>query len=92
MKTVPAEILNAINLLLEPYGGLNAITPKNEIPVRKYLSVKEACDLLHCSRWTLIRAHASGKLPIIKMADARAGKILIESSALAKFINSKRRE
>ena len=89
-KTLPTEIETAISAMLAPYGGLAALTQKTEIPAKKFFTVAQACELLGCSRWLFIRAHKAGKLPLIKMADARAGKILIEASALDKFINSKR--
>jgi hypothetical protein len=90
MNKIPVEIETAISAMLAPYGGLAALTRKTEVPAKKYFTVAQACELISCSRWLLIRANKAGKLPVIKMADARAGKILIEASALEKFINSKR--
>ena len=53
-----------------------------------FMTVKEICELLKCSRGTAIRLIRAGELKAFKLGSGRSWRVT--RSALAKFVGEKR--
>ena len=63
--------------------------PKKEKTEVRYLTKKEAADMLRCSIVTIDRLMKSGDLPYHKIGE-RSGKVLFDFSDVLAYMNSKR--
>ena len=93
---IPAPIVIAINSLLSPFG-VNIQSQINQHPQEhtqldgvKYLSPSQAGLYASMSRFSISRAIKAGKLPAMKMNDAKSGKVLISVDDLNRWIRSRR--
>ena len=87
-STVPPNVRNAVEALLQPYGvdfNLEPVT-KEQLPDRRFLDVRSAARYTSLSRWTLSRAVSAGKLSCMKMSPGKTGKILFDVGALDRFV------
>jgi len=89
---VPESIKNAVNSLLEPFGQSLESLASSKGSLKEYFTVQQAEEYSGLGRWSLIRAHKSGLLPIVKMSCTRTGKILIRKTDLDKFLSRKMRK
>ena len=88
------EIIAEIVSLLEKTIIVDEETPKPQIPDNKntpleMLTIKECVKAVSgLSEHTIRQLVAQGKLPYIRTGQGRRGKILINKSALLKYLNS----
>ncbi len=93
---IPEPIVMAVNSLLSPFGvniQSQLHQPSKESSTLdgiKYLSPNDAAKYASMSRWTISRAITAGKLPAMKMSDAKSGKVLISVDDLNRWIKSRR--
>lgn len=93
---LPLEIKKAIDGLLAPYGmtldQINKPEPEQEQKESLetvYLTVQQAEEYTHFSRWSLGRYAKAGKIKSIKMNKSRAGKVLLEKKSLDDWLAGK---
>ena len=87
-STVPSNVRNAVEALLQPYGVNFNPDPviKEQAPDRRFLDVRSAARYTSLSRWTLSRAVSAGELSCMKMSPGKTGKILFDVGALDRFV------
>ena len=86
MKTIPPEIVAAVNALLAPYG--ESYTPGGES--FGFLSPKDAAAYLGVSRAYFYRLVKEGQLKLVKLTSVHRGKAVIARSELDAFVAAKR--
>jgi excisionase family DNA binding protein len=55
------------------------------------LTIREVCDLLGFSRWTIRRLYKSGELQYIKLSKAKSGAVRIFRSSVRDFLERSKR-
>lgn len=96
---IPPEIRRGIDGLLAPYGlTLDSMAPPGGEGEEKeakesldtvYMTVKQAEEYTHFSRWSLGRYAKEGKIKTIKMNNSKGGKVLFERESLDKWLHSR---
>lgn len=92
--TLPEPVMTAVNALLAPFGqSVETLSnSQNSNGLKEYLTVAEAEEYCGLGRWSLIRAHQRGELPVYKMSNARAGKLLYRKTDIDKMMSKKMRK
>lgn len=85
MKTVPPEIIAAVNNILAPYG--ETYTPGGASS--GFLSPKDAAVYLGVSRSFFWRLVSSGTLKLVQLTPGSRGKRVISRAALDAYVESR---
>lgn len=85
---IPAEIIAAVNALLQPYGE-SFTQPTASAPTGGFLSPKDAAHYLGVSRPFLYRRIKEGQIKVHKLDPRRNGKVIIARSELDRYVLSK---
>ena len=91
---IPDAIRAAAVGMLAPFGVdleqiLSAESSKEQAEVR-YLSVAGIEEKYGLKRWTLYRLIKAGKITASKTSAARAGKVLVETASVERFLRASR--
>ena len=86
MKTIPSEIVAAVNSILAPYG--ESYTPGASSS--GYVSAKDAAAYLGVSKAYFYRLVKEGKLELVKLTPGHRGKAVISRAALDAFVETRR--
>lgn len=91
---MPENVRLAVDALLQPFGlSFDSLKEQQgSLGLKEFFTVAQAEEYSGLGRWSLIRAHKSGLLPVVKMSNTRTGKLLIKKSDLDKFISKKMRK
>ncbi len=87
-ENVPGPIWSAAAAMLAPYGvDLNRLQLVAADNVgAKFMSVKEVEYAYGIGRWSIGRLIKRGKIAAAKMSPARAGKVLVDTESLERFL------
>ena len=93
-KQIPDAVRAAAAGMLAPFGVdldqiLSADSSKEQAEVR-YLSVAGIEEKYGLKRWTLYRLIKAGKITAAKTSAARAGKVLVETASVERFLRASR--
>ena len=93
-KQIPDAVRAAAAGMLAPFGVdldqiLSADSSKEQAEVR-YLSVTGIEEKYGLKRWTLYRLIKAGKITAAKTSAARAGKVLVETASVERFLRASR--
>ena len=93
-KHIPDAVRAAAAGMLAPFGvdleKILAAEPKNEQAEVRYLSVAGIEEKYGLKRWTLYRLIKAGKITAAKTSAARAGKVLVETASVERFLRASR--
>lgn len=78
------ELLRTIRLLKKEVTELKGLVTPIAPNRNKFIGVKEACEMLNCSRWTLLRLIKSQSIPATK----KGNRILFSEYDIIKYIQS----
>ena len=92
IKEIPEAIRIAAAGMLAPFGVdlekiLNAEKSVEQAKER-YLSIADVEAKYGLKRWTLYRLIKAGKITAAKTSAARAGKVLVETNSIERFLRS----
>lgn len=90
IKDIPEPTLTAIKSLLSPYGvEIQDLTKKEPLEEEDhFMTIKETMAYLGVDRWYISKLIKSGRLPAVKLAPHRRGKVLISKNDLDTFLKS----
>lgn len=83
---IPENIQAAVNALLHTCGSSLGQLTQAAPSIKEWFTVADAEEYSGMGRWSFIRAHKTGELPVAKMNKAKSGKILIRKTDLDKYI------
>ena len=94
MRTaIPDEIRTAVEALLHPYGGLEALQkdPPESSTEKRYLRIGEAEAYTGLSRWTIWRKVREGSLRKVSLGGGRSAAVRYDRGDLDRFMQKHKR-
>ena len=94
INRIPDAVRAAAAGMLAPFGvdldQILSAEAKNEQADVRYLSVAGIEEKYGLKRWTLYRLIKAGKITAAKTSAARAGKVLVETASVERFLRASR--
>ena len=94
INRIPDAVRAAAAGMLAPFGvdldQILSAEAKNEQAEVRYLSVAGIEEKYGLKRWTLYRLIKAGKITAAKTSSARAGKVLVETASVERFLRASR--
>lgn len=94
INRIPDAVRAAAAGMLAPFGvdldQILSAEAKNEQAEVRYLSVAGIEEKYGLKRWTLYRLIKAGKITAAKTSAARAGKVLVETASVERFLRASR--
>ena len=94
INRIPDAVRAAAAGMLAPFGvdldQILSAEAKNEQAEVRYLSVAGIEEKNGLKRWTLYRLIKAGKITAAKTSAARAGKVLVETASVERFLRASR--